>query len=70
MNQAASLWRAEISARRRHRRRRPGAPASAEIRKNTGHPVDSATYPEVGAMNILPSEARDDKSAYCVALNL
>ena len=45
-------------------------PVRAEIKKNAGQPVDSATYPEVGAINILPSEARDDSSAYCVALNL
>ena len=46
----------------------PGIAVSVVIKKNAAHPTDSTRKPDVGETNILPSAAREDRRAYCVAL--
>jgi hypothetical protein len=40
------------------------------IKKKAGQPIAETINPDVGAMKILPSAAREDRSAYWVALYL
>ena len=47
---------------------KPGIAVKAVMKKNAAHPTDSTRKPDVGETNILPSAAREDRRAYCVAL--
>jgi len=64
------LRKVSISLLIRHNSHNPGRAAMAVMKKNCAHPSDATMNPDVGAIKVLPREASDDRSAYCVALYL
>ncbi len=53
----------------RHKSHSPGNAVRNVMKKKLAQPMDSTRYPDVGEIKILPNAARDDSSAYCVAVN-